>query len=165
MLTPLPGATALKPGSATFPFFGVQPAILGEDGKELEGPAVGHLVFKAPWPGMMRTIDGDHGRFEETYFSEFPGYYSTGDHVKRDSDGYYWVLGRADDMLNVSGHLLSTAEVESALMEHRAVVEAAAVSFPHEIKGQALFCYVVLKDEFSFTKNIESELRFIGKLA
>lgn len=164
MLTPLPGATPLKPGSATFPFFGVQPAVVDENGKELEGPAVGHLVFKSPWPGMMRTIDGDHARFEITYFSTFPGYYATGDHVKRDADGYYWVLGRADDMLNVSGHLLSTAEVESALAEHRAVAEAAAVSFPHEIKGQALFCYVVLKEDFIFTENLEQELRFIGKL-
>lgn len=163
MLTPLPGATPLKPGSATFPFFGVQPAVVDENGKELEGPAVGHLVFKSPWPGMMRTIDNDHARFEITYFSTFPGYYATGDHVKRDTDGYYWVLGRADDMLNVSGHLLSTAEVESALAEHRAVAEAAAVSFPHEVKGQALFCYVVLKEEFAFNEAVEQELRYIGE--
>ncbi|KAG9508939.1 Acetyl-coenzyme A synthetase, cytoplasmic, partial [Fragariocoptes setiger] len=161
MLTPLPGATPLKPGSATLPFFGVQPAIVDENGRELEGPAVGHLVFKAPWPGMMRTIDGDHDRFEYTYFHTFPGYYATGDHVRRDADGYYWVLGRADDMLNVSGHLLSTAEVESALAEHKTVAEAAAVSFPHEIKGEAIFCYVVLKENYEFNEDIEHELKMI----
>uniref|UniRef100_T1J915 Acetyl-coenzyme A synthetase n=1 Tax=Strigamia maritima TaxID=126957 RepID=T1J915_STRMM len=150
VLTPIPGATPAKPGSATFPFFGVIPAILSEEGKELEGPAEGYLVFKRPWPGMMRTLYGDHERFETTYFKKFPGYYCTGDGARRDEDGYYWVTGRVDDMLNVSGHLLSTAQVESCLIEHAAVSEAAVVSHPHPVKGECLYCFVTLKEVGNF---------------
>ncbi|KAF4517788.1 hypothetical protein B566_EDAN002993 [Ephemera danica] len=136
VLTPLPGCTPMKPGSATFPFFGVLPALLDENGKEIEGPGEGYLVFRRPWPGMMRTLFGNHERFETTYFKKFPGYYCTGDGARRDEDGYLWVTGRMDDMLNVSGHLLSTAEVESALVEHPSLAEAAVVSHPHAVKGE-----------------------------
>uniref|UniRef100_A0A8C9SRE1 acetate--CoA ligase n=1 Tax=Scleropages formosus TaxID=113540 RepID=A0A8C9SRE1_SCLFO len=129
-----------------FPFFGVVPAILNESGEELEGPNEGYLVFKQPWPGVMRTVYGNHERFETTYFKKFPGYYVTGDGCRRDKDGYLWITGRIDDMLNVSGHLLSTAEVESALVEHEAVAEAAVVSHPHPVKGESLYCFITLKD-------------------
>ncbi|XP_074867823.1 acetyl-coenzyme A synthetase, cytoplasmic isoform X2 [Carettochelys insculpta] len=159
VLTPLPAATPMKPGSATFPFFGVVPAILNECGEELEGEAEGYLVFKQPWPGIMRTLYGNHQRFETTYFKKFPGYYVTGDGCKRDKDGYYWITGRIDDMLNVSGHLLSTAEVESALVEHAAVAEAAVVSRPHPVKGECLYCFVTLRDGSEFTKALMQELR------
>ncbi|KAI4824741.1 hypothetical protein KUCAC02_013236 [Chaenocephalus aceratus] len=135
VLTPLPAATPMKPGSATFPFFGVVPAILNESGEELEGPSEGYLVFKQPWPGVMRTVYGNKQRFETVYFKKFPGYYVTGDGCRRDEDGYYWITGRIDDMLNVSGHLLSTAEVESALVEHEAVAEAAVVGRPHPTRS------------------------------
>uniref|UniRef100_A0A1A8PQS0 Propionate--CoA ligase n=1 Tax=Nothobranchius rachovii TaxID=451742 RepID=A0A1A8PQS0_9TELE len=159
VLTPLPAATPLKPGSATFPFFGVVPAILNESGEELEGPSEGYLVFKQPWPGVMRTVYGNHQRFETTYFKKFPGYYVTGDGCSRDKDGYYWITGRIDDMLNVSGHLLSTAEVESALVEHKAVAEAAAVGRPHPVKGESLYCFVTLKDGLTFNQTLEAELK------
>nr|XP_015220666.1 PREDICTED: acetyl-coenzyme A synthetase, cytoplasmic isoform X2 [Lepisosteus oculatus] len=159
VLTPLPAATPTKPGSATFPFFGVVPAILNESGEELEGPNEGYLVFKQPWPGVMRTVYGDHQRFETTYFKKFPGYYVTGDGCRRDKDGYYWITGRIDDMLNVSGHLLSTAEVESALVEHAAVAEAAVVSHPHPVKGECLYCFVTLKEGFEYSKAMETELK------
>ncbi|XP_013784319.2 acetyl-coenzyme A synthetase, cytoplasmic-like [Limulus polyphemus] len=159
VLTPLPGCTPAKPGSATFPFFGVLPAILDEKGQEIEGPGEGYLVFKKPWPGIMRTIYNNEEQFETTYFKKFPGYYCTGDGAKRDDDGYYWVTGRVDDMLNVSGHLLSTAEVESALIEHDAVAESAAVSHPHSVKGECLYCYIVLKDGYNFNKKLTQELK------
>ncbi|XP_069352385.1 acetyl-coenzyme A synthetase, cytoplasmic isoform X3 [Eulemur rufifrons] len=159
MLTPLPGATPMKPGSATFPFFGVAPAILNESGEELEGEAEGYLVFKQPWPGIMRTVYGNHERFETTYFKKFPGYYVTGDGCRRDQDGYYWITGRIDDMLNVSGHLLSTAEVESALVEHEAVAEAAVVGHPHPVKGECLYCFVTLCDGHTFSPTLTEELK------
>uniref|UniRef100_A0AAR2JST1 Acetyl-coenzyme A synthetase n=1 Tax=Pygocentrus nattereri TaxID=42514 RepID=A0AAR2JST1_PYGNA len=159
VLTPLPAATPLKPGSATFPFFGVVPAILNESGEELEGPNEGYLVFKQPWPGVMRTVFGNHQRFETTYFKKFPGFYVTGDGCRRDKDGYYWITGRIDDMLNVSGHLLSTAEVESALVEHEAVAEAAVVGTPHPVKGESLYCFVTLTDGIDYTTTLEAELR------
>ncbi|KAG2461320.1 ACSA protein, partial [Polypterus senegalus] len=143
----------------TFPFFGVIPAILNESGEELEGEAEGYLVFKQPWPGVMRTVYGNHERFETTYFKKFPGYYVTGDGCKRDKDGYYWITGRIDDMLNVSGHLLSTAEVESALVEHVTVAEAAVVGRPHPIKGECLYCFVTLKEGHEYTKELEAALK------
>ncbi|KAF8782448.1 acetyl-coenzyme A synthetase-like [Argiope bruennichi] len=146
VLTPLPKCTPLKPGSATLPFFGVVPVILNDQGEEIEGPGEGYLAFKKPWPGMMRSLYGNYERFAATYFSKFPGYYSTGDGARRDSDGYYWITGRMDDMLNVSGHLLSTAEVESALVEHSSCVESAVVSLPHPLKGECLYCFVVLEE-------------------
>uniref|UniRef100_A0A8C0UH94 Acetyl-coenzyme A synthetase n=1 Tax=Cyanistes caeruleus TaxID=156563 RepID=A0A8C0UH94_CYACU len=148
--------------SLTFPFFGVVPAILSESGEELEGEAEGYLVFKQPWPGIMRTLYGKHQQFETIYFKKFPGYYVTGDGCRRDKDGYYWITGRIDDMLNVSGHLLSTAEVESALVEHAAVAEAAVVSHPHPLKGECLYCFVTLREGHEFTKNLTDELKKQG---
>ncbi len=142
MITPLPGATRLKPGSATRPFFGVQPCIVDNDGNELEGAAEGALCIKNSWPGQMRTVWGDHDRFIQTYFSTFPGKYMTGDGARRDEDGYYWITGRVDDVMNVSGHRLGTAEIESALVLHPSVAEAAVVGFPHDIKGEAIYAYV-----------------------
>ncbi|XP_060692402.1 acetyl-coenzyme A synthetase, cytoplasmic isoform X1 [Hemiscyllium ocellatum] len=159
MITPLPAAIPLKPGSASFPFFGVVPAVLNESGEELEGESEGYLVFKKPWPSIMRTIYGNHQRFETTYFKKFPGYFVTGDGCRRDKDGYYWITGRIDDMLNVSGHLLSTAEVESALIEHVTVAEAAVVSHPHPIKGECLYCFVTLKAGYEFTETLIAELK------
>lgn len=159
VLTPLPAATPMKPGSATFPFFGVVPAILNESGEELEGPSEGYLVFKQPWPGIMRTVYGNQQRFETTYFKKFPGYYVTGDGCRRDQDGYYWITGRIDDMLNVSGHLLSTAEVESALVEHESVAEAAVVGRPHPVKGESLYCFVTLNEGVTYNCTLEAELR------
>ena len=144
MITPLPGATPLKPGSATRPFFGVQPALVDEKGKELEGEAAGSLVIKDSWPGQSRTIYGSHERFVETYFTTYPNYYFTGDGARRDKDGYYWITGRMDDVINVAGHRLGTAEIESALVAHPKVAEAAVVGFPHKIKGQAIYAYVTL---------------------
>ncbi len=144
MLTPLPGAIATKPGSATKPFFGVQPALLDQDGKEIDGPGSGYLVIKASWPSQIRTVYGDHQRLIDTYFSQYPGYYFTGDGARRDEDGYYWITGRVDDVLNVSGHRMGTAEVESALVLHEAVAEAAVVGYPHDVKGQGIYCYVTL---------------------
>jgi acetyl-CoA synthetase len=144
LITPLPGATPLKPGSATRPFFGVVPALVDDKGKVLEGAASGNLVITRPWPGQMRTIYGDHKRFFETYFQLYPGNYFTGDGARRDEDGYYWITGRVDDVINVSGHRMGTAEVESALVLHKAVAEAAVVGYPHDIKGQGIYAYVTL---------------------
>ena len=145
MITPLPGITPLKPGSATLPFFGVKPLIMDEQGKPISGNGVsGNLCIAQTWPGQARTVYGDHHRFYETYFSQYPGYYFTGDGCRRDEDGYYWITGRVDDVINVSGHRMGTAEVESALVAHEAVAEAAVVGFPHEIKGQGIFAYVIL---------------------
>ena len=147
LISPLPGATPMKPGSATFPFFGVEPVLLDEQGDEIEGNGVsGLLAIKQPWPSMARTIYGDHERFMQTYLSAFPGYYLTGDGCTRDEDGYYWITGRVDDVINVSGHRMGTAEVESALVSHPDCAEAAVVGFPHEIKGQGIFAYVILKE-------------------
>jgi acetyl-CoA synthetase len=149
LITPLPGVTPCKPGSATLPFFGVEPAVVDEEGKTLEGNGVnGLLVMLRSWPGLARTIYGDHERYKEVYFSRFPGKYLTGDGCRRDEDGYYWITGRVDDVLNVSGHRLGTAEVESALVAHEAVAEAAVVGFPHEIKGTGIFAYVHLTPEY-----------------
>uniref|UniRef100_A0A8C5H0F4 Acetyl-coenzyme A synthetase, cytoplasmic n=1 Tax=Gouania willdenowi TaxID=441366 RepID=A0A8C5H0F4_GOUWI len=159
VLAPLPAATPLKPGSATFPFFGIEPAILNEHGEELQGEAEGYLVFRRPWPGIMRTVYKNHERFQNTYFKKFPGFYVTGDGCRRDKDGYYWITGRIDDMLNVSGHLMSTAEVEAALMEHPAVAEAAVVSRPHQVKGECLYCFVTVKDCKEFNHTLMEELK------
>jgi acetyl-CoA synthetase len=159
LITPLPGATPTKPGSATLPFFGVQPVIVDSDGNEQEGISEGPLLIKAAWPGMMRTLYGDHKRFYDTYFSMFKGYYTTGDGAKRDGDGYYWITGRIDDVINVSGHRMGTAEVESALVSHPAVVEAAVTGFPHEIKGQGIYAYVTLKKGYEYTDELKKELR------
>ncbi len=144
LITPLPGVTALKPGSATHPFFGVQPALVDNLGEPLEGATEGNLVITDSWPGQMRTVFGDHERFEQTYFSTFPGRYFTGDGARRDEDGYYWITGRVDDVLNVSGHRMGTAEIESALVAHPKIAEAAVVGVPHEIKGQGIYAYVTL---------------------
>ncbi|MGY5451860.1 acetate--CoA ligase [Agarivorans sp. MS3-6] len=144
LITPLPGATALKPGSATRPFFGVQPALVDNEGNELEGATEGNLIIKDSWPGQMRTVYGDHERFEQTYFSTFPGTYVTGDGARRDEDGYFWITGRVDDVLNVSGHRMGTAEIESALVAHPKISEAAVVGVPHEIKGQGIYAYITL---------------------
>uniref|UniRef100_A0A672IYV4 Acetyl-coenzyme A synthetase n=1 Tax=Salarias fasciatus TaxID=181472 RepID=A0A672IYV4_SALFA len=143
----------------TFPFFGVEPTILNEHGEELEGEAEGYLVFRRPWPGIMRSVYRNHERFENTYFKKFPGFYVTGDGCRRDKDGYYWITGRIDDMLNVSGHLMSTAEVEAALAQHPSVAEAAAVSRPHTVKGECLYCFVTLKDSREFNRTLEEELK------
>jgi len=145
LITPLPGAIGQKPGSATKPFFGVQPAIVDATGNVLEGEAEGNLVLTDAWPGMMRTVYGDHQRFIDTYFKTYPGTYFTGDGARRDADGYYWITGRVDDVINVSGHRLGTAEVESALVAHPKVAEAAVVGCPHDIKGQGIYAYVTLK--------------------
>ncbi len=158
LIAPLPGATDLKPGSATKPFFGIQPALLDNDGNELEGPAEGNLVMKDSWPGQMRTVFGDHQRFVETYFSTFKGYYFTGDGCRRDEDGYYWITGRVDDVLNVSGHRMGTAEIESALVAHPAVSEAAVVGYPHDIKGQGIYCYVTLMAGHEPSEELRKEL-------
>jgi acetyl-CoA synthetase len=142
MITPLPGATDLKPGSACFPFFGVDLALLNEDGSEIDGAGAGYLAIKSSWPAQIRSIYGDHKRFTETYFGHYDGYYFTGDGARRDEDGYYWITGRVDDVLNVSGHRMGTAEVESALVLHDQIAEAAVVGYPHDIKGQGIYCYV-----------------------
>ena len=145
LITPLPGATPTKPGSATLPFFGVEPVLLTEDGKEIEGNNVsGLLALRSSWPGQMRTIYGDHKRFIDVYFSQCPGYYFTGDGARRDEDGYYWITGRVDDVLNVSGHRIGTAEVEGAIGKANGVAEAAVVGFPHDIKGQGIYAFVTL---------------------
>jgi len=158
LITPLPGATALKPGSASQPFFGVVPALVDNDGKVLEGVAEGNLVITRPWPGQMRTVYGDHQRFIETYFSTYPGMYFTGDGARRDKDGYYWITGRVDDVLNVSGHRLGTAELESALVLHKDVAEAAVVGYPHDIKGQGIYAYVTLIKGVEATDVMKTEL-------
>jgi len=158
MITALPGATDLKPGSASFPFFGIQLALLNEDGSEVEGAGSGYLVVKSSWPSQIRTIYGDHQRLIDTYFSTYKGYYFTGDGATRDADGYYWITGRVDDVLNVSGHRMGTAEVESALVLHPKVAEAAVVGFPHDIKGQGIYCYVTLMDNAEVDDNLRAEL-------
>lgn len=158
LITPLPGATDLKPGSATFPFFGVVPCIVDDKGNELEGAAEGALCFKQPWPGMMRTVYGDHERFIDTYFKMFPGKYFSGDGARRDEDGYYWITGRIDDVINVSGHRMGTAEVESALVLHEAVSEAAVVGFPHDVKGQGIYAYVTLMSGIEPSEELRKEL-------
>jgi acetyl-CoA synthetase len=158
MLTPLPGATDLKPGSATLPFFGVQPAILDGEGKEIEGEGEGSLVIKASWPSQIRSIYGDHQRAIDTYFSTYPGYYFTGDGARRDEDGYYWITGRMDDVLNVSGHRLGTAEIESALVQHPQVAESAVVGYHHDIKGQGIYAYVTLMQGEVPNDNMKKEL-------
>ncbi|HEB87403.1 MAG TPA: acetate--CoA ligase [Gammaproteobacteria bacterium] len=170
MITPLPGATPLKPGSASRPFFGVIPGIMDTDGNLVEGEAEGALVICHPWPGQMRTLYGNHQRFIDTYFSAYPGYYSTGDGARRDADGYYWITGRMDDVLNVSGHRMGTAEVESALVLHEAVAEAAVVGCPHDIKGQGIYAYVTLIKGVEATDELRKQLiqqvrREIGAIA
>ncbi len=160
MITPLPGATPTKPGSATLPFFGIQPVVLDEKGNEQTGNDIsGLLAVKKPWPGMVRTIQDDHPRFLSTYLTPYRGYYFTGDGCKRDTDGYYWITGRVDDVINVSGHRMGTAEVESALVNHPACAEAAVVAFPHEIKGQGIFAYVVLAEGWEQDAELVGELR------
>jgi acetyl-CoA synthetase len=158
LITPLPGATALKPGSATHPFFGVVPALVDNDGQLLEGEAEGNLVITHPWPGQMRTVYGDHQRFKDTYFSTYPGMYFTGDGARRDKDGYYWITGRVDDVLNISGHRLGSAELESALVLHKDVAEAAVVGYPHDIKGQGIYAYVTLVKGVDYTDALKKEL-------
>jgi acetyl-CoA synthetase len=159
LITPLPGATELKPGSASKPFFGVQPALVDDEGQFLEGAAEGNLIITDSWPGQMRTLYGDHARFAETYFSTFPGYYFTGDGCRRDADGYYWITGRVDDVLNVSGHRMGTAEVESAMVSHPAVSEAAVVGYPHDIKGQGIYVYVTTLAGIETSDELRNELR------
>ncbi len=159
MITPLPGATKLKPGSATKPFFGVQPQLVDNEGKPLEGATDGNLCITDSWPGQMRTVYGDHERFVQTYFSTYKGKYFTGDGCRRDEDGYYWITGRVDDVINVSGHRMGTAEVESALVAHPAVSESAVVGFPHDIKGQGIYCYVTLMGGIEATDELRVELR------
>ena len=158
LISPLPGATPLKPGSATRPFFGIRPVLVDTDGNELEGATSGNLCIADSWPGQMRTVYGDHQRFIETYFIQYPGKYFTGDGCRRDADGYYWITGRVDDVLNVSGHRLGTAEVESALVAHADVAEAAVVGYPHDIKGQGIYCYVTLNLGTPDSDELKSEL-------
>ncbi|WP_405230047.1 acetate--CoA ligase [Lentisalinibacter sediminis] len=159
LISPLPGATPLKPGSATRPFFGIQPALVDNDGNALDGPAEGNLIMKDSWPGQMRTVYGDHQRFVDTYFSTFEGAYFTGDGARRDEDGYYWITGRVDDVINVSGHRMGTAEVESALVAHSKVAEAAVVGYPHDIKGQGIYAYVTLMEGVEASDEVLAELR------
>ena len=158
LITPLPGATPLKPGSATLPFFGVKPVLVDNEGRQLEGAAEGNLCIADSWPGQMRTVFGDHKRFVETYFSTFPGKYFTGDGARRDEDGYYWITGRVDDVINVAGHRLGTAEVESALVAHQKVAEAAVVGYPHDVKGQGIYAYVTLKTGHEPSEALRKEL-------
>ena len=159
LITPLPGATKLKPGSATLPFFGVQPAIVDSEGEVLEGEASGNLVILDAWPALARTIYGDHKRYVETYFSAYKGKYFTGDGCRRDEDGYYWITGRVDDVINVAGHRMGTAEIESALVAHSKVSEAAVVGYPHDIKGQGIYCYVTLMNGEPASDTLKTELR------
>ncbi|MGE4063839.1 MAG: acetate--CoA ligase [Rhodospirillaceae bacterium] len=159
LIAPFPGATKLKPGSGTVPFFGIEPCLVDANGKEIEGPGVGNLCLKTSWPGQMRTVYGDHQRFIDTYFKTYPGKYFTGDGCRRDKDGYYWITGRVDDVINVSGHRLGTAEVESALVGHKAVAEAAVVGFPHDIKGQGIYAYVTLKVGVEPSDMLKNDLR------
>ena len=158
MISPLPGATALKPGSATRPFFGVKPALLDAEGKILDGSASGNLVLLDSWPGQMRTVFGDHERFKETYFKTYPGMYFTGDGCRRDEDGYFWITGRVDDVINVSGHRMGTAEVESALVAHKDVSESAVVGYPHHVKGQGIYAYVTLMEGVDASEKLKDEL-------
>jgi acetyl-CoA synthetase len=164
MITPMPGVTDLKPGSASSPFFGVKAALLDADGKELAGAATGNLVLCQSWPSQIRSIYGDHQRCIDTYFKTYPGYYFTGDSARRDSDGYYWITGRVDDVINVSGHRLGTAEIESALVLHAQVAEAAVVDYPHDIKGQGIYAYVTLMTGIEESEELRAELaKFVGK--
>jgi acetyl-CoA synthetase len=159
MITPLPGATATKPGSATRPFFGVKPVLVDGDNNPLDGAVEGNLCIDHSWPGQMRSVYGDHQRFIETYFTAFPGRYFTGDGARRDEDGYYWITGRVDDVLNVSGHRMGTAEIESALVAHQHVAEAAVVGYPHDIKGQGIYAYVTLVAGVDANDALLAELR------
>jgi acetyl-CoA synthetase len=160
MIAPFPGAVATKPGSATKPFFGVQPVVLSPEGRlQEQTKAEGVLAIADSWPGQMRTVYGDHQRFVETYFTQYKGYYFTGDGCRRDEDGYYWITGRVDDVLNVSGHRLGTAEVESALVSHPKVSEAAVVGYPHDIKGQGIYCYVTLMAGETSDDALKTELK------
>jgi acetyl-CoA synthetase len=170
MISPLPGATALKPGSATKPLFGVVPELVDADGKVLDGAVEGNLVIADSWPGQMRTVWNDHARFFQTYFSTYPGKYFTGDGCRRDADGYYWITGRVDDVINVSGHRMGTAEVESALVAHSKVAEAAVVGMPHDVKGQGIYAYVMLNANAEPSEELRKELvqwvrREIGPIA
>jgi acetyl-CoA synthetase len=158
MITPLPGAIALKPGSATLPFFGVKPVLLTPEGQEIKGAGEGVLAISDSWPGQARTVFGDHKRFEETYFSTYKGMYFTGDGCRRDEDGYYWITGRVDDVINVSGHRLGTAEIESALVANHHVAEAAVVGYPHDLKGQGIYAFVTLKVGVAATEELRKEL-------
>ena len=160
MIAPLPGAIPTKPGSATLPFFGIEPVLLTEEGDEIEGNDVsGLLAIKSSWPGQMRTVYGDHKRFIDTYFSQFPGYYFTGDGAKRDEDGYYWITGRVDDVLNVSGHRIGTAEVEGGIGKTHDVAEAAVVGFPHDIKGQGIYAFVTLMTGIEPSEGIKDAIK------
>src|SRR6202000_2105866 len=159
LISPLPGATDLKPGSATKPLFGIRPELVDADGKVLEGPGSGNLVLLDSWPGQMRTVYGDHQRFIDTYFKTYRGKYFTGDGCRRDEDGYYWITGRVDDVINVSGHRLGTAEVESALVGNTQVAEAAVVGYPHDIKGQGIYAYVTLKVGVTPSDKLAEDLR------
>jgi acetyl-CoA synthetase len=159
LITPLPGATKLKPGSATLPFFGVQPALVDNDGNAIEGEGSGNLVILDAWPGIARTVYGDHKRFIDTYFATYKGKYFTGDGCRRDDDGYYWITGRVDDVINVAGHRMGTAEVESALVAHPKVSEAAVVGYPHDVKGQGIYCYVTLMADQGPSDQLKTELR------
>jgi acetyl-CoA synthetase len=170
LITPLPGAIPQKPGSATLPFFGVEPTVVDEKGNVLEGAGSGNLCLSRPWPGIMRGVYGDPERFKQTYFSTYPGRYFTGDGCRRDEDGYYWITGRVDDVINVSGHRIGTAEVESALVSHTSVAEAAVVGFPHDIKGQGIYAYLTLKQGIAASPALRDELvlhvrKAIGALA
>jgi acetyl-CoA synthetase len=158
LITPLPGATKLKPGSATRPFFGVAPQIVDSEGKVLDGECSGNLCIAKSWPGQMRTVYGDHARFEQTYFSTYKGKYFTGDGCRRDADGFYWITGRVDDVINVSGHRMGTAEVESSLVAHAKVSEAAVVGYPHDIKGQGIYAYVTLMAGTEPSDDLRKEL-------
>jgi acetyl-CoA synthetase len=170
LISPIPGAIPTKPGSATRPFFGVEPLVIRQDGSECGVNEGGYLVIKKAWPGIMRTVYGDHERFKNTYFSQYPGYYFTGDGARKDEDGYYWLMGRVDDVINVSGHRIGTAEVESALVSHAAVAEAAVVGYPHDIKGEGIYSYVILREGFAASENLRKELaahvrKVIGPIA
>jgi acetyl-CoA synthetase len=158
MITPIASFTSMKPGSASKPFLGIEPALLDENGKEIIGEGSGNLVIKSCWPSQIRTVYGDHQRCIDTYYSLYPGYFTTGDGAKRDSDGYYWITGRVDDVLNVSGHRLGTAEVESALVLHKLVAEAAVVGYEHNIKGQGIYCYVTLMSDILPDEDLKNEL-------
>jgi acetyl-CoA synthetase len=163
LISPLPGATDLKPGSATKPLFGIVPEIVDTEGEVLEGAVTGNLCIAQSWPGQMRTLYGDHRRFADTYFKTYPGKYFTGDGCRRDADGYYWITGRVDDVINVSGHRLGTAEVESALVGNSKVAEAAVVGYPHDIKGQGIYAYVTLKQGVPPSDLLNAELKaFVG---
>lgn len=170
MITPLPGATATKPGSATRPFFGIEPQLMDENGNEIEGEGEGALVIRRSWPGQIRTVYKNHNRFMETYFSAYEDKYFTSDGCRRDADGYYWITGRTDDVLNISGHRMGTAEVESALVAHPNVAEAAVVGYLHKIKGQGIYCYITLNADTEGTDDlkkimVEQVRREIGPVA